>query len=174
MLPSFRRLCSAALIVGCCYAESQDARAIQAISDEIARAFEAHELSKFERFFTEDFRCSVYGGKTILNREQFLEALRQEAGRALGPVKVAIKLARIRVQGVSAMATWSEATEYFLADAQGSKHRFRYSQNYDSQLVRKDGKWKFASITYPTQGSQKTLDGSPVRSLDELKNLLDR
>jgi hypothetical protein len=174
MLPSVRHLCCAALILGCCYAESGDAKAIQTVTDEIARAFEAREFSKVDGFFTEDFGCSLYGGGTVLNREQLLQALKQEAERALPPVRVSIRLARLRVQGDSATATWSEATEYFLADAQGSKHRFRYSQNYESQLVRKDGKWKFASLTYPKQGAQKTLDGEPVRSLDELKTRLGR
>jgi hypothetical protein len=174
MLPSVRYLCGAALILGCCYAESRDAKAIQTVSDEIARAFEARELSKVDGFFTEDFRCSLYGGATMLNREQFLQALRQQAERALPPVRISIKLARLRIRGDSATATWSETTEYFLADAQGSKHRFRASQDYDSQLVSKDGKWKYASLTYPTQGAQKTLDGEPVRSWDELNTRLGR
>jgi uncharacterized protein (TIGR02246 family) len=174
MLLSFRHVCSAALILACCYAESPDAKAIQAVSDQIARAFEARELSKFDAFFTEQFRCSLYGGTTMLNREQFLQALRQEAERALPPVTVSIKLARLRVQGDSATASWSEVTEYLLADVQGKKHRLRYSQDYDSELVKNDGKWKFASITYPAQGAQKTLDGDPVKSLDELKTRLAR
>ncbi len=108
---------------------SRDAKAIQTVSDEIARAFEARELRKVDGFFTEDFWCSLYGRATMLNREQFVQALRQEAERAHRPVRVSIKLARLRVQGDSATATWSEQTEYFLADAQASKHRFRASQD---------------------------------------------
>ena len=87
------------MILGC-YAESRDAKAIQAVSDEIARAFEARELSKFDGFFAEQFRCSLYGGATMLNREQFLQALRQEAERALPPIRVAIKLAPFEFRAI--------------------------------------------------------------------------
>ena len=39
--------------------------------------------AKVDGFFTEDFRCSLTpGGATMLNREQFVQAVRQEAERA--------------------------------------------------------------------------------------------
>ena len=137
MLPSVRHLCCAVLILGCCYAESRDAKAIQTVSDEIARGIWKHANSVMSMAFSQKTSDARYiGGATMLNREQFLKAVRQEAERALPPVRVSIKLVRLRVQGDSATATWSEVTEYFLADAQGSKHRFRGSQDYHLQLVR--------------------------------------
>ena len=58
-LPGVRDLSCAALILGLLIRRARDAKAIQTVSDEIARAFEARELRKVDGFFTEDFWCSL-------------------------------------------------------------------------------------------------------------------
>ena len=93
------------------------------------------------------------------------------------PVRVSIKLARLRVQGDSATATWSEANGVTDPCGRRSVRSIDFCGFTGRGLAAREGKTGGGSSLhshYPPRGAQRTLDGEPVRSLDELKTWLGR
>jgi hypothetical protein len=129
------------------------------MSDQIGHAFETREFAQLEELFTSGFACTLPDG-AVLGREQFLTAFKTEAAQAIPPIQVSTSIRKLEVRGESALATSAEVTEYFVKNAGGSLHRLRYSQEFESRLVRMQRKWLIKAIRYPAH-AKLWLDGEP-------------